>query len=174
VIFKEIFMKYLAKNLIFSGVLGLSGCATIFGPAPAPGDTVAQVEAKRGQPSAIYQDGNDKLLAYSPGYWGQYSYMARIGPDGRLKSYEQVWTNAKFASIKPNVSTQDDVLRIVGQPTAIEHYARSPFIAWNYGYKEAGVWNSMMTVYIDNNGIVRGLENGPDLRYERKGFGTAM
>jgi hypothetical protein len=173
VIFKEIFMKYHAKNLIFAGVLGLSGCA-MFGPSPAPGDTIAQVEAKRGQPSAIYQDGNDRLLSYSPGYWGQYAYMARIGPDGRLKSYEQVWTNEKFALIKPNISTKDDVLRIVGAPTRIGGYARSPYIAWNYGYKEANVWNSMMTIYIDNNGVVRGLENGPDYRYDPDGFGLNM
>lgn len=167
-------MKYLSKNLMFAGVLGLSGCATMFGPAPTPGDTVAQVEAKRGQPSAIYQDGSDKVLAYSPGYWGQYAYMARIGPDGHLKSYEQVWTNEKFADIKPNVSTKDDVLRTVGQPSAVGKYARSPYIAWNYGYKEAGVWNSMMTIYLDDNGVVRGLQNGPDHRYEPGGFGMGM
>jgi hypothetical protein len=156
-------------NFIFAGVLALSGCSTLFGPPPAVGDTEAQVETKRGQPSAIYQDGADKLLSYAPGYWGQYSYMARLGPDGHLKSYEQVWTDAKFAMLKPNISTRADVLRIVGAPTEVTRYARVPYMAWNYGYKEANAWNLMMTVYIDDKGLVRGLENGPDDRYDHGG-----
>ncbi|HEY4318501.1 MAG TPA: hypothetical protein VGN04_12940, partial [Herbaspirillum sp.] len=90
-------MNIPAKNLVFAAVLGLSGCASVFGPAPAVGDTEAETVAKRGPPSAVYQDGQDRLLSYAPGYNGQYSYMARIGPDDRLKSYEQVWTNNKFA-----------------------------------------------------------------------------
>ena len=163
-------MKNFAKNLIFAAALGLSGCATVFGPAPAVGDTEAQTVAKRGPPSAVYQDGADKLLSYAPGYWGQYSYMARIGPDGRVKSYDQVWTDARFAMIKPNISTKEDVLRIVGTPSKIGSYARNPYSAWTYGYRESGVWNSSMTIYIDNNGLVRGLENGPDRRYEHDGF----
>lgn len=168
-------MKIFIKTVVFAGILALSGCATMFGPAPAPGDTEAQVVAKRGPPSAVYQDGKDRLLSYAPGYNGQYSYMARIGPDGRLKSYEQVWTNEKFAEIKPNVSTSDDVLRIVGAPSMVQHYGRSTNIGWNYGYREAGAWNSMMTVYVDPQGIVRGLENGPDPRYDKDGlFGFGM
>jgi hypothetical protein len=166
---KEVIMKSLARSLILSAALSLSGCA-LFGPPPAVGDTESQVIAKLGQPRAVYPDGNSKLLSYSPGYFGQYSYMARIGPDGRLLSYEQVWTMEKFGTIKPDLSTKDDVLRTVGTPTEIVGYARSPYAAWNYGFKEAGVWNSMMTIYIDSNGIVRKLENGMDMRYERNGF----
>jgi hypothetical protein len=162
-------MKFSARNLIFAAALGLSGCASILGPAPQVGDTEAQTIAKRGPPSAVYKDGGDRLLSYAPGYYGQNSYMARIGPDGKLKSYEQVWTNNRFAMIKPNVSTSADVLRIVGAPSMVASYARSPYIAWNYGYKEAGAWNSMMSIYIDDTGLVRGLENGPDQRYEKDG-----
>jgi hypothetical protein len=159
-------MKYLIQSLAIAGLLTTAGCTTLFGPAPAAGDTTAQVAAKRGQPSAIYKDGADELLSYAPGYWGQYSFMARIGADGRVKSYEQVWTTQKFSQIKPNVSTREDVLRIVGAPTLMTRYARVPYAAWNYGYKEGGVWDSMMTVYIDSSGLVRGLENGPDFRYD--------
>jgi hypothetical protein len=163
-------MKLSAKNLILAAVLALAGCASIFGPAPAVGDTEAETVAKRGPPSAVYKEGSDRLLSYAPGYFGQQSYMARIGPDGRLKSYEQVWTTNKFALIKPNASTSEDVLHILGAPSTVTQYARSPYLAWNYGYKEAGVWDSMMTIYVDSNGLVRGLENGPDPRYEKDGL----
>jgi hypothetical protein len=168
-------MKQLHKNVIFAGMLALSGCATLFGPAPAVGDSEAQVESKRGQPSAIYHDGADTLLSYAPGYWGQYSFMARFGPDGRLKSYEQVWTDEKFAMLKPNVSTKEDVLRTVGAPSLVTRYSRVPYIAWNYGFKEANAWDSMMTIYLDDKGVVRGLENGQDYRYDhgaKDGSGT--
>jgi hypothetical protein len=163
-------MKH-ARNLILAGVLGLSGCASLFEPPVHVGDTETQTIARLGPPTAVYPDGNSKLLSYRPGYFSQYSYMARIGPDGRLVSYEQVWTMEKFAMIKPNVSTREDVLRTVGAPTEIVGYARSPYAAWNYGFREAGVWNSMMTIYLDSNGIVRKLENGPDLRYDADRFG---
>jgi hypothetical protein len=159
-------MKQISALLILVGSLVLSGCAHMFGPPPTVGDTEAQAIAKRGQPSAVYRDGNDKLLSYAPGYWGQLSYMARIGPDGRLKSFDQVWTFNEFALIKPQVSTRDDVLRIVGAPSWTSTYARVPYTGWNYGYKESGAWNSLMTIYIDNKGLVRGMENGVDSRYE--------
>jgi hypothetical protein len=159
-------MKHVIKIFFYACILSLSGCA-LFGPPPVAGDTEAQTIAKLGQPKSVYADGNDKLLAYEPGYFGQYSYMARIGPDGKLKSYDQVWTMERFGLLKPDVSTQNDVLRTVGAPTEVVKYARSPYIAWNYGFKEAGVWNSMMSVYIDGKGIVRKLENGPDMRYDR-------
>jgi len=159
-------MKQISALFILAGSLLLSGCAHMFGAPPAVGDTEAQAISKRGQPSAVYRDGSDKLLSYAPGYWGQQSFMARIGPDGRVKSYDQVWTSNEFALIKPEVSTREDVLRIVGAPSFTSTYGRVPYTGWNYGYKEAGAWDSLMTIYIDKNGLVRGMENGLDPRYE--------
>lgn len=152
--------------LLAAAALSLSGCASLFAPPPAAGDSEEQVVTRLGSPTAVYPDGNTRLLEYAPGPFGQYAYMARIGPDGRLISYEQVWTVQKFQSIKVDQATKNDVLRIVGQPTEVMRYARIPYEAWNYGFKESGVWNSQMTVYFDDNGIVRKVENGPDPRYD--------
>lgn len=123
-------MKISIKTVVFAGALDLSGCISMLGPAPTVGDTEAQKVAKRGPPSAVYQDSKDRLLSYAHGYNGQYSYMARIVPDDRLKSYEQVWTKEKFAEIKPNVSTSHDILRIVGAPSMVQYYALSPNVGW--------------------------------------------
>lgn len=144
----------------------LSGCASLFQPPVAPGEPEQQVLARLGAPTNVYQQGNIKLLEYAPGAFGQYSYMARIGPDGKLISYEQVWTIANFQAIRVNQDTKTDVLHRVGRPTEITRYARIPYEAWNYGFKESGVWNSQMTVYFDDNGIVHKVENGPDPRYD--------
>lgn len=148
----------------------LGGCASLFAPPVNPGDTEEQVIARLGKPTNVYPDGDTHLLEYAAGAFGQYSYMARIGPDGKLISYQQVWTMQNFQSIKIDQATKDDVLRLVGHPTEVTRYARIAYEAWNYGFKESGVWNSQMTIYFDDNGIVRRVENGPDPRYDDSRF----
>lgn len=163
-------MKRLILPLLAAAAFSLTGCASLFAPAVNPGDTEGQVIARLGKPTAIYPDGNSHLLEYAAGPFGQYSYMARIGPDGKLISYAQVWTLQNFQSIKVDQATKADVLRLVGRPTEVMRYARIPYEAWNYGFKESGVWNSQMTVYFDDQGVVRKVENGPDPRFDDSRF----
>ncbi|WP_029363008.1 hypothetical protein [Herbaspirillum lusitanum] len=152
--------------LLAAAALSLSGCASLLAPPVAAGDSEEQVVTRLGPPTNVYPDGNVRVFEYGAGPFSQYQYMARIGPDHRLISYEQVWTIENFRAIRPKQDTKLDVLRRVGRPTEVTRYARIPFEAWNYGYKESGVWNSQMTVYFDDNGIVRKVENGPDPRYD--------
>ena len=42
---------------------------------------------------------------------------------------------------------------------------------WSYRYKEAGVWNSLMHVHFDGQGVVRHMLNGPDPMYEPRDRG---
>ena len=100
--------------LILPVLLALSGCASIF-TNPAPGSTVAEVIALKGQPDAQYQDGNTTLLEWSVPAYGDHAWMARIGPDGKLISYKQVLTRENFGSIRINEFTKNDVLKTVGQ-----------------------------------------------------------
>ena len=122
--------------------------------------------AKRGQPTQRYQDGKDKLLEYALGPWGQKTYMARIGPDGTVVSFEQVLTTQKFGTIKIGETTKDDVLKIIGRPSETSHLPLRDLEVWSYPYKEAGVWNSIMHVHFDKAGIVQQMMNGPDLRFD--------
>lgn len=164
-------MKHLFPTLLAGLLLSLGGCASLLAPPVNPGEPEAQVLARLGKPTGTYQDGNDILLEYSRGPFGQATFMAKIGPDRKLVSYEQVLTLEKFATIKVNQFNQNDVLRTIGKPIETIYYDRVKLNGWNYGYKESGVWNSMMTVYFDDSGIVRKLENGPDPRYEHTRFG---
>ncbi|WP_317204619.1 outer membrane protein assembly factor BamE [Janthinobacterium sp.] len=151
--------------------LGLSGCAGLGGPPPALGEPRAALEAQKGRPTAIYPDGADTLLEYATGPYGQLTYMARIGPDGLLKSYEQVLTSEKYATIKVGVATKQDVLRAIGHPAETSFLPRQQLEVWSYRYKESGVWDSMMHVHFDQAGIVRMLMNGPDpMKEEHRGF----
>jgi hypothetical protein len=144
--------------------LTLSACAAMVGQAPAAGQPEADVVARLGRPTHVYLDGDSRLLEYMHGPMGQTTDMARIGPDGRLVSFEQVLTLEKFAQIIPGATRQEQVLRLVGEPSQIVYYRSAGMNGWNYPYKESGVWDSMMTVYIDSAGVVRRMENGPDPR----------
>ncbi|WP_395827031.1 outer membrane protein assembly factor BamE [Collimonas sp.] len=164
-------MKQFYSPLLAGMLLTLTGCASLMAPPVSPGEPETQVLARLSKPSGTYQDGNDVLLEYARGPLGQATYMARIGPDQRLISYEQVLTLEKFATIKVGQSNRADVLRTIGKPFETVYYDRIKLNGWNYAYKEAGVWNSEMTVYFDDSGIVRKLENGPDPRFEHSRFG---
>ena len=94
--------------------------------------------------------------------------MAKIGPDGRLISYEQVLTREKFDTIQIDHFSKNDVLKTVGHPTETDYLPLVDREVWAYRYKEDGIWNSMMYIYFDSQGIVRRMENGQDPMYLRK------
>jgi hypothetical protein len=157
-------MRHLLYALLVAGLTAFTGCAS-FGPDPLTvGESEAQVVAKLGPPAHRYQDGNGRLLEYS-GRYGQETYMARIGPDDRLISYEQVLTDQKFGTIKPDQASKNDVLRIVGAPSATSYLALPDLEVWSYPYKQSGVWNSVMHIHFDRSGTVRKLVSTQDWRF---------
>jgi hypothetical protein len=148
--------------------LALGGCAGLIRHTPSLGDPEPTVLAKMGKPTAVYPDPNGKELEYATGPMGQFTFMAHIGPDGRLVAYEQVLTNEKFAAIKVDHATKQDVLRTIGRPAETSYIALRDYEVWSYRYKESGVWNSMMHVHFDRAGVVRMMQNGPDPMYDRR------
>jgi len=151
---------------IFLFAFLLHGCAVFMPPALTVGESEAEVIVKLGQPTHRYQDGNTRLLEYATGPWGQRTYMARFGPDGRLASYEQVLTVEKFATIKPGQATKKDVLNTIGAPSDTSYLSLTDLEVWSYPYKESGVWNSLMHVHFDRSGTVQKMMNGPDPRFD--------
>jgi hypothetical protein len=151
---------FLAAALICLAVL--TGCAGLGPPDLAAGEAESTVTARAGTPTHYYQDGNDRLLEFAKGPFGQQTYMARIGPDGRLRSFEQVLDSAHFARIKPGVTTKDEVLRIIGVPGQTSYLPLRELEVWSYAWREANAWDSMMHVHIDQNGVVQQMMNGPD------------
>lgn len=162
-----------SASLLLSVVL-TSACSVLTPAQLRAGETEAEVVAKLGQPTARIPDSNGYLLEYSRNPWGQAIDMARFSNDGRLISYEQVLTTAKFATIKLGIFNKTDVLRTVGHPSHTSYLPRQQLEVWTYPYKESGAWNSLMHIHFDNDGIVRKMENGQDLRFDRDskfGFG---
>lgn len=159
-------MHQMMKIATLAATLLLAACATR--PAPLPGETADVVQTKLGKPTSIYSDdtGAARSLEYATGPMGQYTWMARLGPDGRLTAYEQVLTGEKFATLKVDQATKEQVLRTIGRPAERSRVAMQNYEVWSYRYKEAGVWNSMMHVHFDEGGVVRQMMNGPDPMYE--------
>ena len=157
-------MKNLALVAIFS--LGLAACAA-YAP-PAPGASTAEVQARLGPPTAVYRNGDDSMLEYAKGPAGQFTFMARMGPDGKLKSFEQVLTAEKLATIQLRKDTKETVLHTFGRPAERLRFHSVDGDVWAYRYKEQLAWNSMMYVEFDRNGVVQALVNGPDPDYEER------
>jgi hypothetical protein len=159
-------MKTLFSILLLSATLILPGCATVFGSPPLPGATEQEVITKMGAPANRYRVGDQTLLEYPGGYYGQRTWMARLGPDGRLIAVEQVRTTERFGQIRINQSTKQEVLQMVGTPSETSWLSLPQLEVWAYRYKESEVWNSIMYVQFDRSGIVRKLENGRDPLYD--------
>jgi hypothetical protein len=161
-------MRTLVKLATLCLLSGLAACAALFPAPPAIGESAEAVRARLGAPTAVYPAPIGQLWEYATGPYGQLTWMASIGPDGRLAAWEQVLTGEKFATIKVDKATKDDVLRTIGRPAERSRVAMHNYEVWSYRYKEAGVWNSMMHVHFDEAGIVRLMQNGPDPMYEEK------
>jgi len=150
-----------------AAVLALACLSACVGWTPVqPGQTEAEVIARLGRPTHVYQDGASRLLEYMHGPMGQTTDMARIGPEGRLVSFEQVLTMQKFGTIKAGEADKDKVLRTIGAPSETHYYPASQLESWSYPFKENGIWDSLMSVFFDKAGIVRKLQNGPDRKYD--------
>ncbi len=152
------------------GMLVLAGCAGLSRTVPAVGDPLATVTAKFGQPTAIYPTPGGQVLEYATGPFGQATYMACMGPDGRLAAFEQVLTSEKFGTLKIGSATRQEVLHTLGRPAERSHLALPDLEVWSYRYKESGVWNSMMHAHFDRQGVLQMMMNGPDPMYEEKRF----
>ncbi len=158
-------IKTLSSALLLS--LAMAGCVSA---PPLPGESQQQVVAKLGQPSAIYRVPDATVLEYATGPFGQRTYMARIGQDGRLDSYQQVLTDAKFTTVKVGITNKEDVLHTFGRPAETSYLPRQKLEVWTYRYKQSDVWDAMMHVHFDGQGIVRMMQSGPDEYKERRSF----
>ena len=112
----------------------LGGCASYSGAGLVPGvSTASDVEAVMGAPTEVREvPGSGTVLWYPRMPYGDGSYAALIGRDGKLLSIEQRITEENVAHILPGRSTADDVRSIVGPPYRIDQFARMGREIWTY------------------------------------------
>jgi len=144
--------------------LVLGACAT---PASLqPGATETEVLNKYGKPDSQFPmpDGG-KRFEYNRGEWMQYSWMVDVDRDGRVVRVDQVRDEQHFAQLRPGTDTEGSVKQQLGTPWKVEYYPPSMLTGWLYPYREAGIYQSVMTVMFDPNGVYRRSQNGPDPRF---------
>ncbi|WP_156401110.1 hypothetical protein [Duganella sp. Root1480D1] len=78
--------------------------------------------------------------------------------------------NDSFRPVQLGVTTQADLLRLYGPPDDRTYLPLRDLTVWSYRYKESGVWDSMMHIMVDRQGVVRETMSGPDLEKEERGF----
>ena len=115
-------------------VVLLAGCASYAGRGLEPGrSSAAEVEAAMG-PAAAKRAGPDgeTVLWFPRMPYGDGTYAARVGADGRLVAIEQRLTEENIARIERGRTTADQVLDLVGPPYRVDQFARMEREIWTY------------------------------------------
>jgi hypothetical protein len=151
-------------GLAASGLLLLAACTPL---SVAPGTSVAQVRERFGAPSAEYTlpgQPQGSRLEYDTWPSGQRIYMIDFGPDGRAVQARQTLTADHFAEIQKGVDTTESVRRDFGKPRSIRpsFHLSHGYTVWEYPYREAEEWNSLVSITFDPKGVVRAVESGQD------------
>src|SRR5712664_4613539 len=114
-------------------LLVAAGCASFDGAGLKPGQaTSAEVEDVMGTPAETRKVGGETLLYYPRQPYGDATFVARIGQDGRLIDIEQRLTDANVAKIVPNVTTGVQVRDLLGPPAQTSHYALNNSTVWTW------------------------------------------
>ena len=108
-------MKTLLSVLV---AMLLAACASYGGHPLMAGDaTLADVIRVMGEPAMRWQDPDGSVqLAYPRGPAGYHTFMARIGPDGKLRHIENMLETKGFVRIQPGMS-EAQVLQVLGPPS---------------------------------------------------------
>ncbi|MCL2525169.1 MAG: hypothetical protein FWF20_09790 [Betaproteobacteria bacterium] len=119
-------------------LLLLAGCAGYGGHGLQPGvATVEEVVDVMGEPALHWQDADgSRQLAYPRGPSGPHTYMAWLGPDGRLIRIENVLQMRYFARITPGQDDQQAILRLLGPPNPAwtMYFAARDELAWEWRF----------------------------------------
>jgi len=163
----------LVRHLLLIGaVVGLSACTTM-GQTP-PGAPLDQVIQEYGAPNfeCIKADGTPRVIwTMQPA--GQYAWGSDILPDGRTEKVTAILTDDYFKRLDSGTWTADQVRCEFGPPADISGVGLPSVreIVWAYRYKQYGVWNSLMYVYMGRNGDQMTRHHpGPDPLYDEDRF----
>lgn len=150
----------------------LSACANL-NQVP-PGAPLAQVVAEFGQPNfACDKPDGTRRVIWTTQPAGQYAWGTDLTPDGRTVQVVPILTDAYFKRLATGTWTADQVRCEFGPPADISGVGLPSVrqTVWAYRYKQSGVWNSLMYVYMgkDGNQVTR-FHPGPDPQYDENRF----
>lgn len=133
----------------------LAGCAAIGVHGLEPGrSTEADVRRALGEPALVLDGaGGTRSLAYPGGPGGTRTWMARLGPDGRLVQLEDALTDDSRSRVTPGI-TKEEVLRLIGPPWRTMDFPNKRQVAWDYRVRDTWGYLVDYSVMIDERGRV--------------------
>jgi hypothetical protein len=143
------------KPLLLAAALLAAGCAAYDGHTLRPGvSTEAEVRGVMGPPAAEFAnpDGS-RSLAYPRGPLGTQTYMADVGPDGRVRGVRAALNDDTFHQIRPGM-TRDEVLRLIGPPGDVMSFARLQQVSWEYRFVDTWGYRAIFSVNFDPDWLV--------------------
>lgn len=127
----------LSRLLPILAVLLLPACATYSGRGLMPGHAgIEEVKRVMGEPAMEWRNPDGSIqLAYPRGPAGFHTFMARIGPDGKLLGIANVLDAKNFAQIRPDM-TESQVLQVLGPPYPVwtTYFQARDERAWEWRY----------------------------------------
>jgi hypothetical protein len=143
----NIFLACVRGLVVFSALL-IAACTSYSGSNLKPGvSTLPEVVASMGEPAIVWKnpDGSQQL-AYPRGPAGTQTFMAYVGPDGKLQRIEGVLDMAHFARIQAGMS-KEEVLRVLGPPGPLwtQTYSRSNTLAWSWLFCDSASLQTSLT-----------------------------
>src|SRR5438445_13723555 len=115
----------------------LAGCASYSGRGLVPGQSsAAEVEAVMGLAADKRPGPDGETVLWFPRMpYGDGTYAAHIGADGRLIAIEQRLTEENIAKIERGNTTADQVLDLIGPPYRVDQFPRMERDIWTYQMK---------------------------------------
>ncbi len=162
-------------------ILRLTRCAAALAAAGAlaacsnlaqvpPGTPLADVAAQYGRPNfSCDMAGGGQRVIWTQQPYGQYAWGANVAADGRVDRVLPILTDAHFKLLAKGAWTADQVRCEFGPPAQVDEVGLPSVreVVWSYRYKQSGVWNSLMYVYMGRDGQrVTRFHPGPDPMYD--------
>jgi hypothetical protein len=138
--------------LLLGAALWLAGCANL--DTIAPGTPAADIAASRGKPYRIWPEtGGAASWEYPLGPRGSYTYMVRVGVDGRITRVDQVLGWPFFNQLKPGMNARE-IEHVLGRPYSRTHMPllNEDVLAWRW---IETVWPRCFYAYMSPEGTLR-------------------
>jgi hypothetical protein len=147
------------KRIIVVVSLLLSGCGALVGPGLVPGKTSAtEVQASLGEPALRTRlAGGDTMWYYPRQPQGRQTYGLRIGPDGTLRSMEQLLTEENMGKLSSGSATRDAVREQFGPPWRQSSNDRAQREVWEYAMFNNQQWPYYLYAQFSSDGVLREL-----------------
>jgi hypothetical protein len=154
----------LLRWTVIGAALWVAGCANLDGfPPGTPGSAI---ESSRGKPFRVWPEANGaSSWEYPQGPTGRYTYMVRVGADGRVTRVDQVLDWPFFRKLESGMPIQE-VEHTLGRPYSKTFMPLQDENVWAWRWVET-VWRRCFYAHFSPDGKLRrtsvGDEDTPDM-----------